>query len=337
MTRTFSPAPDAVVDPVSGLPRFGSYVGAVPFVDLAALAGGTLRRIAREKRWMYVAVAAEDLFVAMAIVRFGYAATVFAYALDARAMRMIASKSVLGPPGFCHVADRMGAGGLASFRFARANARIERPAHSSSYFIDADLGDFSLHAALDSSSAPPAITAIAAVGPGRDALVNTTEKRALLAVTGELTIGGRRRSLAGGLGGYDYTHGLLARRTAWRWAFGMGRARSGERVAFNLVQGFVGEPECAAWVDGEVFPLREGRFGFDPDSPLSSWRIGAADGALDLRFTPGGMHSERKNLGLVSSSFVQPAGVYEGTLRVGGRELVLDRVLGVTEDQDSLW
>jgi hypothetical protein len=181
------------------------------------------------------------------------------------------------------------------------------------------------------------MTAIAPVGPSRDGLVNVTEKRALLPVSGELTVRGRRRRLDGALGGYDYTHGLLARRTMWRWAYALGRAKSGERVGFNLVQGFVGEPECTAWVDGEVFPMREGRFAFDRDEPLSEWRVSTADGAVDLRFKPGGMHSEQKNLGLVASRFVQPAGAYSGTLRVGAKELVLDGVLGVTEDQDVLW
>jgi hypothetical protein len=193
-----------------------------------------------------------------------------------------------------------------------------------------------LSAELDAAAAPPAVTAVARVGDD-DGLVNTTQKRALLAARGALRVGDFRRELRAALAGYDYTHGLLARRTIWRWAFGLGHATSGEKVGFNLVQGFVGEPECAAWIDGEVFPLREGRFAFDAHHPLSHWRVATADGGVDLRFKPGGMHAERKNLGLVASRFVQPAGVYTGTLRVGGRELVLGRVLGVTEDQDVLW
>ena len=82
---------------------------------------------------------------------------------------------------------------------------------------------------------------------------------------------------------------------------------------------------------------RGGALAFDRDNPLAEWRISTADGAVDLRFTPGGMHSETKNLGVIASRFVQPAGVYRGTMRVGGRELVLERVLGVSEDQDVLW
>jgi hypothetical protein len=49
------------------------------------------------------------------------------------------------------------------------------------------------------------------------------------------------------------------------------------------------------------------------------------------------MHSHRTNLGLVKSRFVQPAGAFSGSVRVAGRELELKDVLGVTEDQDSLW
>jgi hypothetical protein len=335
--RTLAPAPVAVVDPASGLPRFGSYFGSVPSVDLSSVAGGTFRRIAREKRWVYAAIASEDAYAAVAIARFGYAATCFGYVFDARSMRMAATASLLAPPTACQVSDRTADGTLAAFRFAGSRAEIAREAGSPAYTVHVELPGIELHATLDTTDAPPAMTAIAPVGASEDRLVNTTEKRVLLAARGELTIGRHRSPLVNALGGYDYTHGLLARRTMWRWAFALGRAKSGERVAFNLVQGFVGEPECTAWVDGEVFPLREGRFAFDRDQPLAEWRVSTADGAVDLRFKPGGMHAEQKNLGVVASRFVQPAGVYSGTLRVGGRELELEGVLGVTEDQDVLW
>ncbi len=68
--RRLGPAPSAVVDPVTGIPRYGSYLGSIPGVDLSSVAGGTFRRIAREKRWVYVAIASEEAFVAVAIARF---------------------------------------------------------------------------------------------------------------------------------------------------------------------------------------------------------------------------------------------------------------------------
>ncbi len=344
--RTFARAPDAVVDPATGLPRYGSYVGHIPRVDLSSLAGGRVRRIAREKRWVYVAFASDEVFAAVAIARFGYASTCFGYVLEARpgqAARMLATASVLAPPTACTVDDGMGGDGTgegrpAAFHSGKVRATVARVPGASAYSVDVALREIEIHATVDTRDAPPPITAVAHVGGlAADPLVSTTEKRALLAVRGDVTVGGKRRSLDGALAGYDYTHGLLPRHTAWRWAFALGRATSGECVAFNLVQGFVGEPECAAWVDGEVFALREGRFSFDRDQPLAEWRVSTADGAVDLRFKPGGMHAEHKNLGLVASRFVQPAGAYFGTIRVGGKELVLDGVLGVTEDQDVVW
>ncbi len=335
--RTLLPVPDAALDPITGALRVGSYRGGLPRVDLGALAGGVLRRIARAKRWMYVAAASDEVFVAMAIVRLGYAANAFAYVLDRRTMRMLVSRSVIGPTLACTVGDRSGEGSVAAFDLGGSHARIARPRGSSRYEVSARLKDLDLHATFDAAPAPPALTAIARVGSEGDR-VNITEKRALLPVTGECTVLGRRIALDGALGGYDYTNGLLARRTAWRWAFALGRATTGEKVGLNLVQGFVGEPECGVWIDGEVYPLAEGRFDFAHDRPLDPWRVTTADGGVDLRFEPGGMHAERTNLGIVSTRFVQPAGLYSGTIAVAGRAtLTLDRVLGVTEDQDVRW
>ncbi len=170
-----------------------------------------------------------------------------------------------------------------------------------------------------------------------DAGVGVTEKRACLAVRGAALVDGHRVSLDGALGGLDFTHGLLPHRTQWNWAFGLGRTRTGERVGFNLVEGFVGEGECALWVDDRTVPISEGRFTFDRAARLGPWRVRSADGEVDLEFEPGAEHTETRNLGLVRSRFAQPLGTFRGTLRVGDRTLELDRCLGVVEDQDVVW
>jgi hypothetical protein len=333
--RVLLPAPELAIDPSTGTPRFGSYRGALARVDLGAVAGGALQRITRRKRWLYFMIVSDDLLVALAVVRLGYASNVFAYAFDRRTLRMRATHTAVGPSFACEVGDSGGEGCVARFRFGRTRVAIERPRGSMAYAVEASFRDFELRALVDSAGAPPPLTAIAPIPGGR---VNTTEKRALMDASGEVTIDGQRFSLDGAMAGTDYTHGLLARRTAWRWAYLLGRAKSGERVGMNLVQGFVGEPECAVWVDGDVHPLAEGRFAFDRHRPLDEWRVSTADGGVDLRFSPGGMHEERTNIGVVRTRFVQPAGIYSGRLRFdGGRELVLDRVLGVAEDQDVTW
>lgn len=331
--RSLTPPPAAVLDPQRGLPNFGSFAGALPPVDLTPLAG-PIARLVRRKRWVYAAVATDAALVAVAIVDLGYAANCFAFTWLSGQEGLAADRSHVGAPGAARVGDRTDAGVLAAFRGPGGRARIAREADGRWALRYAGPG-LEVDVRLDGAAAPPPIGVIADLGGGR---VNATEKRALLAAEGAVTVDGRRVALDGGLGGFDYTHGLLHRHTAWRWAYALGRARCGARVALNLVEGFVGEPECALWVDDQLLPLAEGRFTYDLAAPLAPWRVGTADGAVDLTFEPGGMHAERKRLGIVDSTFLQPVGRFRGTIAAPGRApLVLDGALGVVEHQSVRW
>jgi len=344
--RTLEAPPSSVLDPVSRAVIAGSFRGGLPpAVDFDALdvgglpvVGAPLFRIAHEKRWIYAAIAAGDLFIGAAIVKLGYASNAFAFAFDRASGRMLADVSYLGPTFFAQVNGSPREGASASFASQLQHVALlwRRAPGEGVFTLTVRAGEMVVDARLSAAIAPPPIGVVAALG--EKGLVNATEKGALLAVTGEATIGGETFSLDGGLGGYDYTHGYLARHTAWKWAFLLGRADSGERVACNLVQGFVGEPECALWIDGALYPLAEGRFTFDPQRPQDPWQVRTEDDRVDLRFEPGGIHQEHKNLGVISSRFIQPVGCFSGTIRVPGREpLVLSRALGVVEDQDVKW
>src|SRR5580700_10986234 len=92
--RTLAPPPDAVVDPA--VLRVGSYRGGLPPIDPTPLGRGPIFRLAHEKSWVYVAVAAGDLLVAAAVVQLGYAANAFAFVFDRAAGRMLADRSSLG-------------------------------------------------------------------------------------------------------------------------------------------------------------------------------------------------------------------------------------------------
>jgi hypothetical protein len=330
--RTLGEAPRAAIDPVTGAPAWGSYRGTLERVDIASLARDPVERLATEKKWLYGAIAHEQLLVAFAVVDLGYAASAFAFAYqDGRGL--LVDRSYMGVPRLCRVRrkdDRR-----IDARFVHPRASIRAIARESDPEIEVHLGmpDLELRATLDGRGAPPAITAIAPIPRGH---VSTTEKRALMPVRGSALVRGRQVPLDGGVGGYDFTHGLLARRTKWNWAFLLGRAATGEPIALNLVEGFVGEPECAAWIGGELFPLGEGRFAVDREAMGREWRVTTADG-VDLVFTPGAIHQEHRDLGLVSSRFVQPIGTFSGTVRAGGRSLRIERALGVVEDQDVKW
>lgn len=331
--REIFDAPEAALDG-TGRPNVGSFRGVVPRLDVARAAPNPLYKLAHHKRWIYLAIATEEAWLGLAVVDLGYVINSFAFAWDRATRAMILDRTALCPPGLGHVRD--GDHGLrtARFRAPRHEVRIDRPAGSQRWGIEARFPGLELVANVEPATAAPALTAIVPIDGG---IASTTEKHALLRASGEARIFGRRLDLDEGCAGYDYTCGLLARLTAWRWAFLLGHAKSGEQIGLNLVEGFVGEPECAAWLGDDLIGLGEGRFEYDRGHPLEPWQVRTTDGAIDLDFRAGGMHAEEQDFKLVASSFIQPVGEYTGALTLRGRRLEVERALGVTEDQRTLW
>jgi hypothetical protein len=322
------------VNPADGTPCLGSFRGSIHDDDLRSLATAP-SRLLHEKRWVYAAMATEEVVCGLAVVDLGYALNGFAFVHGLQEGRMLADQTALGLPGLGRVRRTASHLARARLRLPGAWMRLDAPWGTEVVTVDVKLGRLALRARLDASAAPPALTAVVPVLGG---VVNVTEKRALLTVTGEVEVEGRRFDLAGGVGGYDYSHGLLARQTRWRWAFLLGKAPDGTPLAVNLVEGFVGEPECGAWLGRELYPLAEGRFTFNRERPLEPWTIVTADGGVSLRFTPASVHREEKDLGVVRSRFLQPVGTFQGTVTIPGRGVLeVQDAVGVVEDQDVAW
>jgi hypothetical protein len=324
--RTLGPSPPRFLD-ATGRPAFGSYAGPLPAVVQPS-------RWTRDKRWVFLALASDEVWISLAVVRTGYAATVFGYVLDRAAGRLVVDRTAVAPAAAATVtADFQAPGLLAGFRFLGTRIALER--RDGGLVLDARFGAAAVEATLDPSAAPPPICAIAELAPGR---TSGTEKRALTSVRGFATVGARRFALDGALGGVDYTHGAMPRRTRWRWAFGMGRRAGSERepIGFNLCAGFVGEAECALFTGrgarGRVEPLGEPAIRFDA-GPAGTW--GLEGEGVDLEFTPAAIHEQRTQLLVVRSRFLQPVGVFRG--RVGGVDLGAAGIPGVVEDQDVVW
>lgn len=326
----------ALVD-AQGEPLEGSFRGPLPTSDLRPRRAklGRLETLAKEKRWLWTMIASDDVIVSFAVVDVGYANNAFLYVADPRgALR--ARDSVLGIPG---VSARFGDGALedcdARFRFPRFSFAITRERGATAYHVRVETPSVHLEVALEARDAPPPISAVVRLP---DNHVAATEKRALLRVRGGLAVRGERRTLDDALAGLDYSHGFLPRHTVWRWGYFLGRAICGTRIAMNVVEGFNGAPECAVWVGDELFGIAEARFRFNRDDHLAPWQVDTPDGVLDLSFQPSGIYADVRNLGLLRSKFRQPFGLFSGKIALpDGRELVLDDVPGVAEDQDMLW
>ncbi|WP_230470474.1 DUF2804 domain-containing protein [Lujinxingia vulgaris] len=342
--------PNAIVDRL-GAARIGTYCGELPAVQLHRLRGpealkGAAARL-RRKRWQYSAICTDAIFIAQAVVHVGYAAHTFMYAVDLLEERPVLRFGGLGVPGLqVEVNDRPGVGLQAHYRRPGAVLFTRREPRGAPYELGARLGAWAvpsygktdLFAELHTEQAAPALTVISPVpDPGR---INVTQKWTALPVEGHFKVGSRSYDLDGGLGALDYTQGYLGRQTAWRWAMGMGRLPDGRRLGLNLVEGFNDTHptanENALWVGEELIGLGRALFHFEKDHPERAWEVQTTCGRVRLRFRAIFVHREVRNLGPIRSYFIQPAGVFEGEIRVGGTTYPV-RLVGVTEDQDIWW
>ncbi|MEO5931995.1 MAG: DUF2804 domain-containing protein [Duganella sp.] len=315
-----------------GQPLFGRYAGETGAIDWSRLAApfarGALWRRLHHKRWHYVALCTERVFCAVAIVDLGWAGTAFAYAFDRDDGDMLANFSQDGLPGrAARLADHAGG----SSRFEAGNTRIA---------IDSDGAgrhELSLRCdflEIDAAFGPGASPLLLASGPVARGSAHATQKSSGMPLTGEVRTWREEYDLAGGVASFDYSNGLLARETAWRWA----SAHTLE-MGFNLQAGYFGGHENALWLDGEVHALAPAHFLYDSSDPLSQWHIFTEDDLLELYFTPEGARRDNKKTLLASSRYLQPVGTFSGWVRSAPDQpkRIVTRMMGVTEDHASRW
>lgn len=345
---TLPPCPSTLTD-AGGAPRYGTWEGGlevVRFDDLkGAYAPGKLERLTTHKKWLYAFVATKEVATFFAVVDVNYSSNAFAMAVDLGTNRVLADATFMGPPRpLVKVSDHPGPGLDVAFRHPLAQLTAKRPFGDERFHVSTRIGlpvggrsleaDWSLLAA----GAAPALTVIAPVDGG---IVNVTQKWAGLLGFGRLRAGGKSFNLDGAVGGLDSTFGLLARHTAWRWAFACGRLDDGTPIGINLVEGFNESRddvnENAVWLGRELIPVGRARFTWNRADVLERWSVRTTDGALELEFKPIAVHQEHRDLKLVVSRFSQPIGRWSGVLRHQGREYRLTDLPGVAEDQDVRW
>lgn len=315
-----------------GQPLLGRYAGQTGHIDWDGLAPpyahGALWRRLHHKRWHYVALCTERVFCGVAIVDLGWTSTAFAYAFDRNDGDMLANFSAdgrLGRRG--RVADH--SGGASHFESPKGRIALE----------PSGAGNFTLSVAcdyleIDAEFGPPNAPLLLAVGAVAGGAVHTTQKSSGMPLSGEVRTWREEYDLAGGVASFDYSNGLLARNTAWRWA----SAHTLE-LGFNLQAGYFGANENALWLDGQVHALAPARFLYDAKDPLSTWHIFTEDDLLELHFTPeGARRDNRKNL-VAASRFLQPVGTFTGWVRSTPDEpkRMVTQMMGVTEEHTSRW
>jgi hypothetical protein len=286
--------------------------------------------------------ATPELIAVFSIADLSYTANAFACAVDLRERRVLFDAGYLGLPSpFTAVANHPGEGARARFFAPGARLHFGRSRGEDRYKFRVQLkrsGAVLACAGEIATSPAPPLTVVAPVPA--DGIVNVTQKWAPLPLFGMLETQGRAYRLEGGFAGLDYTHGYLARRTQWRWAFAAGRLADGTPLGVNLVEGFNEAEEAnenALWLGDRLISLGRAQFDYNRRDLLAPWHVRTRDGWLDLQFTPVHAHREERDYKIVRSHFVQPLGLFEGEVKVDSRVLAVQDLPGVVEEQDILW
>jgi hypothetical protein len=324
-----------VVGP-DGMPLLGKFAGRTGSIEWRGLsapyARSRLWRRLHHKRWHYMGLSTADLFCAVAVVDLGWTNTAFAYAFDRRRGRVIETFSQNGIPGVtARVSESLAQGTSSHFSLLGKRIEFSQLPDRLHYRLALRCGRFEIDAELDASQAPPFLLA---VGPVEQGAVHATQKSPGLPLRGTVQADGERFELAGGVGSIDYSNGLLARETAWRWA-----SAHALGIGFNLQEGYFGQCENALWFEDRLVPLGAAHFDFRRGDSRGAWRIRTDDGLLDLTFQPQGERREDKSLLIAASRYVQPLGSFNGWVRPdpSGPAIEIEDLFGVTEDHYSRW
>ena len=306
----------------------GTYEGALSDASLLPLAReaglGRLGRVRTEKRWQWFGAMDERMALGGAVVRMGYVSQVFVWIFDRQQGRMVFERSATLPPMAARVSDRPGEGVVASAVMGSGRVKVERQGLGAR--ISARWGELRLHVVLEAHAAWSPITAICEV-PG--SLTNITQKQAGLKAIGQLSLGKKKYALhAEALGFLDYTHGLMAHRTAWWWAIGAGALVDGTRFAFNLVDGFNEGRENVLWLGDAVYKVPHATF-----ETGECWRVSTHDERIELELVPQGVRAEEVILGPLGSRYEQPLGAWTGS--VDG--VAIASAVGVAERHVAKW
>jgi hypothetical protein len=339
-------------------PRFGDYTGLTPSLQPPGPGGLPGRRqiadFLRHKRWMYTFAANDEILVTAAIVDAGPTGTTFITVADRRTGYLLADISRPGGARpLVSVNDRPGEGHRSRYRMPGSDVSMKTV--DGILAVRAKVGSpiglpaigrpsVEIDLAFDITAQPP-LTVISELDTDPPA-VSTTGKNAGLPVSGRVVIRNTGMlhafDFADAIGGFDYTSGYLPRHTQWRWAYLTGLLADGRTFGVNVSADFSGLPgrarENSVWLDGSLHAIDpDAQITYDEQAPDRPWQIRTSDGALDLEFTPIGVHRESLNLGLVRSRFLQPVGEFRGTVSAGGESVEVVDLPGVVENQDVLW
>lgn len=286
-------------------------------------------RRGRRRRWSYAAAGGGQLALGVAVVDLGPAGTAFAWASMAGRTVTWSRKVLLGRGLAVGTTPRSGA----SYRAGGARIEID---DRGGFEVDVPVEGFgrlvAAVSAVESEMVTPAVLATSTPGGGW----NVTEKAAGYGLAGTVVLGDRDDAFEG-RGWRDWTAGRQDRRTQWRWAAAGGHSATGSSVGFNVSTGMnaADEGENVVWWGGRPHRLQVTSLGPSGADPAGPWTVAGPGWSLEL--TPWGARAAEEDLWLLRSSYVQPVGLFRGTLPGPDGDPVVVEAIGVTEHHEATW
>jgi hypothetical protein len=249
------------------------------------------------KRWRWVGAFVENLIAFAAIVEIGPASMTF-WGIWDRERRRLWERTRRGFPG--------------------SRQEVRMPGRS------VLVRSGSVHFELELGEGNP----IECMCPNGEGGYTWTRKSAGVPVSGEVRIGRRTGELRG-MAVEDDSAGYHRRYTNWKWSAGVGRARDGRAVAWNLVKGINDPPrssERTIWVAGA--PTEPGPVEFQGLDAIHF------EDESRLTFTAEAQRTHHEGIPLIArSDYEAPFGRFAGALN----GLPLESALGVMEAHDVIW
>jgi len=160
---------------------------------------------------------------------------------------------------------------------------------------------------------------------------------------GEIRAGDRRYALDPRrcFGVQDWGRGIWPYRSCWNWGVATGWAGDallGVNFGARWTTG-TGSNENGILCNGRLHKIMEDlRWEYDPLTWRKPWRVVAEhSGAVDLVLEPVVAHTPRVNLGVLATGGVCAFGYWHGRVRVEGRDIAVDRLLGWAEEFAHRW
>lgn len=297
----------------------------------------------KEKRWCYMGIIHPDIIFGCAVVHLGYISSAFAFGFDRHQKKMMNHSLVFPPVGQVRY-DPNPENGVCSYKSLRGRLILshqKKPVPSTikaSFYLPGRSLKADIEVIEPESSIAP-MNFLMSMGNNRSAF---TSKIAGLKARGKIMLNKKAFDLSSKdtFAVFDWTHGFYPRKTFWNWACGAGFADDGSQIGFNFSSGVYenGLLENTVWING--IPCKQGDilFTYDRKNPEHPWQIKSKDNRINLIFKPEGIRKANDNLGIIKSSFIQPCGSFEGSIKIQDNLCIhLSSVGGVVEEHFAKW